>query len=71
MARRDDVEASLVPSQPGRRHIVVFTTFEPGELTGAARRAAGDPDVAHIAVGVCHRASRQYPAGVFWFALAY
>ena len=34
MARRDDVDASLVPTQPGRRHVVVFTTFEPGELTG-------------------------------------
>ena len=71
MARRDDVDASLVPSQPGRRHVVVFTTFEPGELTGTARRVAGDPDVADIAVGVCHRSSRRYPAGVFWFALAY
>ena len=71
MARRDDVDASLVPNQPGRRHVVVFTTFEPGELTGTARRVAGDPDVARIEVGVCHRASRRYPAGVFWFALAY
>ena len=71
MARSDRVDASLVPAPPGLRHIVVFTTFEPGELAGSARRVATEPDVDRLEVGVCHRSSRRYPSGVFWVALAY
>ena len=71
MARRDDVDASPVPLEPEQRHRLAFTTFEPGELTGEAREAATDPDARRITVGVCHRSTRRYPAGVFWFALAY
>jgi uncharacterized protein YkwD len=71
LAREDRVEAALVPRQPGARHVVVFTTFEPGDLQGTARKVAAEPDVERLAVGVCHRSTRTYPAGVFWFALAY
>jgi hypothetical protein len=71
MARRDRVDASLVPAQRGLRHVVAFTTFEPGEVTGSARRAAAEPDVDRLEVGICHRSSRRYPSGVFWFALVY
>jgi hypothetical protein len=71
MARNDRVDASLVPAPSGLRHVVVFTTFEPGELTGTARRVAAESDVERLAVGVCHRSTRRYPSGVFWFALAY
>jgi hypothetical protein len=71
MAREDRVDASLVPAPSGLRRIVVFTTFEPGELAGSARRVAAERDVDRLAVGVCHRSSRRYPSGVFWFALAY
>jgi uncharacterized protein YkwD len=37
----------------------------------AARKAAADPDAERMAIGVCHRSSRRYPAGVFWVALSY
>jgi hypothetical protein len=71
MARHDRVDASLVPAQSGLRRVVAFTTFEPGELAGTARRVAAARDVERLLVGVCHRSTRRYPSGVFWFALAY
>ena len=71
MARRDDVDAELIPHVGGRRRVVAFTTFEPGELNDLARDIAAEPEVSRIEVGVCQRASRRYPAGVFWFAVAY
>jgi hypothetical protein len=71
MARRDRLDASLAPLQPGQRHVVVFTTFEPTELSGSARRAAIDPAARRFTFGACHRESRRYPSGVFWMALAY
>jgi uncharacterized protein YkwD len=71
MARRDDVDASVVPHESGQRHVVVFTTFEPAELSRAAREAAIDPEARRITIGVCHRESPRYPSGVFWFAIAY
>jgi hypothetical protein len=71
MARHDRVDASMVTAPPGSRRIVAFTTFEPGDLTGTAREVAADPDVVFLQVGACHHPSRSYPAGVFWFALAY
>lgn len=71
MARRDDVDADLVPNQPGQRHVVVFTTFEPGELTRGGRQVASARGARRISVGVCHRATRRYPSGVFWVAAAY
>jgi hypothetical protein len=71
MARRDEVEASLLPRERGQRHVLAFTSFEPGELSRSARAAAIDPDAKRITIGVCHRESRRYPSGVFWFAVAY
>jgi hypothetical protein len=71
MARRDDVEASLIPRQRGQRHVVGFTTFEPAELTGKVRDAALDPGLDRITFGICHRETRRYPSGVFWFAVSY
>jgi hypothetical protein len=71
MARRDDVDAGVVPHPPGHRHVVVFTTFEPAELTRGARQLASVRDARRISLGVCHRATRRYPSGVFWVAAAY
>jgi hypothetical protein len=71
MARRDDVDAGLVPNPPGQRHVVVFTTFEPGELTRGGRQLAIARGARRVSLGVCHRASRRYPSGVFWVAAAY
>jgi hypothetical protein len=71
MARRDDVEASLVPRERGQRRVLAFTSFEPGELSRAVRVAAIDPDAKRITIGVCHRESPRYTSGVFWFAVAY
>ena len=71
MARRDDVDVDLVPHVRGHRHVVAFTTFEPGELNEHAREVAGGNDLTRLEIGVCQRSSRRYPAGVFWFAVAY
>jgi Cysteine-rich secretory protein family len=71
MARRDQLDASRVPAAPEQRRVLVLTTFEPGELARSAREAATDPDAKRISIGVCHRESRSYPYGVYWFAVAY
>ena len=71
MARRDEVDTERLPNVRGQRHAVAFTTFEPGELNDVARQIAAERELGRIDVGVCQRASRRYPSGVFWFALSY
>jgi uncharacterized protein YkwD len=71
MARRDQVDAGLVPHEQGFRHFVAFNTFEPGQLTAVGREIATNRGVERLAIGVCHRSTRRYPSGVFWFAVAY
>jgi hypothetical protein len=71
IARSDEVDARRVPRQGAQRRATVFTTFEPGELTRAARAIAVSRDVTRISFGVCHRATPRYPGGAFWFAVVY
>jgi len=71
MAKRDDLDPKRVPNLPAQRKVIVFTTFEPGELERGALELAIDPDLGRVTFGVCHRETRSYPSGVFWFAVAY
>lgn len=71
MADADDLNARGLPMDQRMRRSTAFTTFEPAELSDSVERLAGDPLLKQAKVGACHKATRTYASGVYWFGLVY
>jgi len=71
MAASDKLDAKLVPAEGGTTGIMAFTASEPEQIPGNLLALSTEPTVNALYVGACYMATKTYPGGTYWFAVAY
>lgn len=71
MAAGDDLSAKGLPMGGTMRRATAFTTFEPADLPDNVKKLAQDPNLKQAEIGACHKATRTYASGVYWFGMVY
>ena len=71
MAQQGRLDSNAPLRLPDVQAAVVFTESDPAKLSPSAAKMARDTGITRIGVGACFAASEQYPAGVWWVAMAF
>jgi uncharacterized protein YkwD len=53
------------------KHVIRYTTLQPGTLPAAVVQAAADDTLKSYAAGSCFARSKSYPNGVYWVVLVF
>ena len=69
MAKRDNLSARGVPTNPGDNGVFAFTSSDLNELPPNLHKI--EVRGARISLGACFLASPTYPGGTYWFAVVY
>lgn len=71
MAAADKLDASKMPGGYSARAAIAYTASEPDDLPDEVRKLAKRANAPPIIIGVCYRASKSHPGGIYWIGVGY